>query len=237
MKLNGSVPKASVKRSFILRIGIAISLAIVAVSMYVREPADLVFAASGELAAVYRDRTVEVNIPYDQHLASGGSIEVQIIDPADKALGSVHRSVSVSRSVDSWRVSIPLSDKVAIEDLAWDRLTVSGGGVSKTVSLSEVLLAPVIKFFGQSSYAAGSKAAVRVITVQDKLGTPLRDSRLKVELVDGDSSDTVFTGRTDALGTAQIAFEIPGGTFGPRKIKVIADTLLGHVEAVESIKI
>ncbi|HUK91877.1 MAG TPA: MG2 domain-containing protein [Blastocatellia bacterium] len=237
MRTKKDVLKKGLSRATIFRIAIAISLALVAVSIFVREPGDQVFAASGELAAAYRGGVVEVNIPYDEHMASSGAIDVQIVDPADKSLGSVSRSVSATRVVDSWRVSIPISGNVPIEDLAWDRLTISAGGVSKTISLSEILLTPVIKFFGQTSYAAGSTAAVRVVTVQDKSGTPLRDSRLKIDLVNGKQVNTVFTGRTDALGTAQIGFQIPAGDFGGRQIHITADTPLGHVEALEGIKI
>jgi uncharacterized protein YfaS (alpha-2-macroglobulin family) len=237
MRLKGHVLNKTTRRRNALRMGGLCGLALVAGLMYFRGPVDPVFAASGELAAVYRGDAVEVNVPYDEQMARGGGLDIEIFDAQDKAIGGTHRTVSTSKAVEAWRISVPIPGAVALEDLAWDRLKITGGGISRTVSLSEVLLMPMIKVFGQRSYAAGSTAAVRIITTQSKSGTPLRDSRLKVELVDGASSDTLFTGRTDSLGTAQIAFHVPADGFGARELRVSADTPLGRVEAKEPINI
>jgi hypothetical protein len=236
MRLKGFVPRSKSMRNMSLRVGLVVATVAAAFFSYIRGPVSGVFAASGELAAVYRGGGVEVNVPYDDQIAHSGALTVEILDPEDKAIGSVHRFVSAGRATQSWRVSVPVG-AVATEDLAWDRLKISGGGVTKIVSLSEALLLPVVRIFAQHSYAAGSPAAIRVITAASKDGSPLRDSRVKVELVDGDNADTLFTGRTDVLGTAEVSFRLPEDSYGPRQFRVSADTALGRVVAAESIQL
>jgi uncharacterized protein YfaS (alpha-2-macroglobulin family) len=237
MRSKGFVPRPKSMRNISLRVGIIVATVAVAFFSYTRGPVSGVFAASGELAAVYRGGAVEVNVPYDDQIAHSGALTVEILDPEDKPICSVHRFVSAGRATQSWRVSVPVEGSIAIEDLAWDRLKVSGGGVTRIVSLSEALVLPVVRIFAQHSYAAGSPAAIRVITAASKDGSPLRDSRLKVELVDGDNADTLFTGRTDSLGTAQISFRLPEDSYGSRQFRVSADTALGRVVAAESIQL
>src|ERR1041384_333417 len=172
-------------------------------------PQDRVFADDGELAAVYRNGSFEVVVPNNQGVTSN------------------HAS----------KVTIPLDRSVALEDLAWDRLKVNAGDSSRIVSISEILRVPTVRIFAQRAYAAGSTASVRIITADSKAGNPLRDSRVKLELLDGDHSTTLFTGRTDSMGTAQIAFALPAVSFGSRQLRVTADTLLGSVTANQPIQL
>ena len=124
---------------------------------------------------------------------------------------------------------MPLDNSLKIEDIAWDRLKVRAGDSSKIVSISEILRVPVVRIFAQRAYAAGSPASVRIITADSKSGNPLRDTRVKLELMNGDAATTLFTGRTDGFGTAQIAFTLPADNFGSRQLRVTADTALGTV--------
>ncbi|HEV8483043.1 MAG TPA: MG2 domain-containing protein, partial [Blastocatellia bacterium] len=196
-----------------------------------------VLAADNELAAIYRNSSLEVSIPYNAELTRSGSFTLEIVDPGDSVIAQQHKPVSTSRDSGPWRATISLDKKVALEDLAWDRLKISAGEESTIVSLSEILHLPVVKIFAQSSYAAGSAASARIITVDSKSTNPLRGSLLKVELIDGEHSSTLFTGRTDAFGTAQVAFTIPAGIYGGRQLRVSAETSLGSVVANQPIQI
>src|SRR5262249_35634285 len=142
-----------------------------------------------------------------------------------------------SGSTQSWRISIPLDRTLRLEDLAWDRLRINDGDDSRTVSISEILRVPVVRFLGQRSYEAGSTASARVITVDSKSSSPLRGSAIKLELVDETGSTTLFTGRTDSFGTAQVSFSMPSGAFGSRQLRVTADTVLGTVIANQPIQL
>src|SRR6185369_6520933 len=132
-------------------------------------PHNEVFADDSELAAVYRNGALELNIPLESSPVNGGALSVEILDPGDKLVAKAVRSLSSSdkRSV---RVSIPLEKTLAIEDVAWDRLKLNVGDSSKTVSISEILHVPVVPIFSQRAYAAGAPSSIRVITADSKSG-------------------------------------------------------------------
>jgi len=199
-------------------------------------PRNNVFADDGELAAVFRNGSLEVNVPAEPTATNGRTLNLEILDPNDKLVAKAARSVSPSDK-RAMRVIVPLDASVAVEDLAWDRLKINIGDSSRIVSISEILRVPVVRIFAQRSYAAGSPAAVRIITADSKAGNPLRDSRVKLELVNGDRATTLFAGRTDSFGTAQIAFGMPADSYGARQLRVTADTSLGTVTANQPIQL
>ena len=217
------------KRNSVILMLIAIATLLAAIA-----PQDGVFADDSELAAVYRNGSLEVVVPNNEGVASNQALSLEIIDPNDKLIAKAVRYASSDRAS---RITVPLDRSVALEDLAWDRLKINAGNSSKIVSLSEILRVPVVRIFAQRAYAAGSTASVRIITADSKAGNPLRDSRVKLELVDGDRSTTLFTGRTDSLGTAQVAFGLPSESYGSRQLRVTADTLLGSVTANQPIQL
>lgn len=213
---------------------IVLSCVAIATMLLTVAPRDEVFADDNELAAIYRNGALEVIVPNHEGLTSNKSFNLEILDPNDKLVAKAVRYASSERAS---RVTLPLDRSVALEDLAWDRLKINAGDSSKIVSLSEILRVPVVRIFAQRAYAAGSTASVRIITADSKAGNPLRDSRVKIELVDGDRSTTLFTGRTDSLGTAQVAFGMPAGSYGSRQLRVSADTVLGSVTANQPIQL
>lgn len=217
------------KRNSVILMLVAIATLFAAIA-----PQDGVFADDNELAAVYRDGSLEVVVPNNEGLASNRAFSLEIIDPNDKLIAKAVRYASSERAS---RVTLPLDRSVKLEDLAWDRLKINAGNSSKIVSLSEILRVPVVRIFAQRAYAAGSTASVRIITADSKAGNALRDSRVKIELVEGDRATTLFTGRTDSLGTAQVAFSLPAGSYGSRQLRVTADTLLGSVTANQPIQL
>ncbi|HSB08778.1 MAG TPA: MG2 domain-containing protein [Blastocatellia bacterium] len=198
-------------------------------------PQDEVFADDGELAAVYRNGSLEVIVPHDNSLAGNNVLSLEIVDPNDKLVAKAVRYVS--QDGRSSRVTVPLDESLALGDLAWDRLRVRTGDSEKIVSISEILRLPVVRVFAQRAYAAGSTASVRIIAADSKSGSPLRNSRVTLELVNGDRATTLFAGRTDSLGTAQVAFALPADNFGSRQLRVTADTALGTVTANQPIQL
>jgi len=213
-------------------------IACVAIAIFVVSftPSNEVFADDNELAAIYRNGSLEVNVPSEPTAANSRTLSIEIVDPNDKLVARAIRPISPSDN-RALRVTIPLDKSLALEDLAWDRMKIIAGESSKIVSLSEILRLPVVRIFAQRSYAADSPASVRVITVDSKAGNPLRDSRVKLELMNGDRAVTLFTGRTDAFGTAQIAFTLPADSYGSRQLRVTADTTIGNVTANQPIQL
>ena len=198
-------------------------------------PRNEVFADDNELAAVYRNGSLEVNVPGEPTTANNRTLSIEILDPEDKLVARAVRPASSDNRAS--RVTIPLDKGVALEDLAWDRLKIQIGESSKIVSLSEILRLPVVRILAQRAYAAGAPASVRIITVDSRGGNPLRDSRVRLELVNGDSATTLFAGRTDSFGTAHVAFDMPAETFGSRQLRVTADTSIGAVTANQPIQL
>src|SRR5262244_1674197 len=148
-------------------------IACVAIAIFVVSftPSNEVFADDNELAAIYRNGSLEVNVPSEPTAANSRTLSIEIVDPNDKLVARAIRPISPSDN-RALRVTIPLDKSLALEDLAWDRMKIIAGESSKIVSLSEILRLPVVRIFAQRSYAAGSPASVRVITVDSKAGNP-----------------------------------------------------------------
>jgi uncharacterized protein YfaS (alpha-2-macroglobulin family) len=218
-------------RTALVLICVAIATLLLSIS-----PRNEVFADENELAAVYRNGSLEINVPAEPSTANNSTLSLEILDPNDKLVARALRSVS-SSDKRSLKVTVPLDKSVALEDLAWDRLRINIGDSSKIVSLSEILRVPVVRIFAQRAYAAGSPASVRIITVDSRDGSPIRDSRVKLELLNGDHATLLFGGRTDSFGTAQVAFTLPAENFGARQLRVTADTILGTVTANQPIQL
>ena len=198
-------------------------------------PSNEVFADDNELAAVYRSGSLEVNVPSEPTAANNRTLSIEILDPNDKLVAKAVRFASQDNRAS--RITIPLDKSLGLEDLAWNRLKINIGDSSKTVSLSEILRVPVVRIFAQRAYAAGSPASVRIITVDSRNGDPLRDSRVKLEIVNGDNATTLFSGRTDSFGTAQVSFSMPADSYGSRQLRVSADTSIGAVTANQPIQL
>ncbi len=197
-----------------------------------------VLAAGTELAAVYRDGTLYINVPYDERNARPHTLRVELLDAADKPIAQQAITGAPARGANGWHVALPIDKNIALADLVWHRLRVGSGDEASIVSLSEILRLPVVRVFAQRTYAAGSRASVRVIAIEAKTGAPLADSHIKLELVNADAATTtLFAGRTDALGTAQVEFMLPAASYGARQLRVTADTSLGTVTAEQPIQI
>ena len=76
-------------------------------------PRDEVFADDNELAAVYRNGSLEVNVPFDQGAAQSRALSLEILDPNDKLVARVVRSLSPSDNRPS-KVTIALDKSLAI---------------------------------------------------------------------------------------------------------------------------
>jgi uncharacterized protein YfaS (alpha-2-macroglobulin family) len=205
--------------------------------LYTSAPRDTVFASGDRLGATYLDGTLRVSVPYDETVARSRTLRVEILAPDDKLVAEATKAVAPSRESEPWDVSFNVDKSIPLEDLVWHRLRIGTGSAARIVSLSEILHLPVVRFLAQRTYAAGSRASVRVVAVDSKTGAPLRDSRIKLDLVNGEAATALFDGSSDALGTAQVEFTLPAASFGSRSLRVTADTPLGSVTAGQPVQI
>lgn len=220
-----------------LRAALPFLAAALAAFVYTAAPADRAFASGESLGATYLDGTLRVSIPYDEAVAHSHTLHAEIIAPDDKPIAEVKRAVSPAREPGSWEVSFAVDKKIPLEDIVWHRLRIGTGPAARVVSLSEILHLPVVRLLAQRAYAAGSRASVRVVAVDSKTGEPLRDSRIKLDLVNGEAATALFEGKTQALGTAQVEFTLPAASFGSRVLRVTAETPLGPVTASQPVQI
>ena len=211
--------------------------AALAALIYTAAPRDKVFASGDRLGAIYLNGALRVSVPYDETVARSHTLRVEVLAPDDKPVAEATKVVAPSREAEPWEVSFNVDKNIPLEDLVWHRLRIGTGPAAKIVSLSEILRLPVVRLLAQRAYAAGSRASARVIAVDSKTGAPLRDSRVKLDLVNGDAATPLFDGRTEALGTAQVEFTLPAASYGPRALRVTAETPLGSVTASQPIQI
>jgi uncharacterized protein YfaS (alpha-2-macroglobulin family) len=216
-----------------------LSLLVVALAalLYTSVPRDTVFASGDRLGATYLDGALRVSVPYDETVARSRTLRVEILAPDDKLVAEATKAVAPSREAEPWEVSFNVDKSIPLEDLVWHRLRIGTGSTARIVSLSEILHLPVVRLLAQHAYAAGSRASVRVVAVDSKSGAPLRDSRIKLDLINGEAATALFDGSTDALGTAQVEFTLPAASFGSRSLRVTAETPLGSVTAGQPVQI
>src|ERR1700675_1716342 len=112
-------------RSALVVICVAIATLLVTVA-----PRNEVFADDNELAAVYRNGSLEVNVPNEPSAANNRTLSVEVLDPNDKLVWKGVRSAPPSGN-RALRVTVPLDKSVALEDLAWDRLKINIGDSSR----------------------------------------------------------------------------------------------------------
>ena len=173
--------------------------------------------------ATYRDGTLRLSVPYDDAIARTRTFGAEV-PPDDKPGAAVSKTVAPSRDARPWEVSLEVGKDLALEDLLWHRVKIGAGEAARVVSLSEILRLPVVRILAQRSYAAGSRASLRVIAADSKTGDPLRDSRVKLELVNGDSASTLFEGRLTRSAPPKFSFTLrprasaaQPESFGPRR--------------------
>lgn len=215
------------------RAGLTLIVFAIAALFYTAPPRSSVAAAGDTISATYRDGTLRVRIPYDESVARTRNLRVEVLSPDDKLIAETTKPVASTSEKGPWNVSVSLSPKMPVEDLVWHRARIG----TKVVSLSEILRLPVVRVMAQRAYAAGSHASLRVVAAESKSGEPLRDSRIKLELINGETAVGLFEGKTGALGTTEVAFTVPPASFGPRTLRVTADTPLGLVTANQPVQI
>src|SRR5215471_6495356 len=109
-------------------------------------PSNEVFADDNELAAVYRNGSLELNVPSEPTAANNRTLSIEIIDPNDKLVARAVRPLSTAEN-RALKVTVPLDKSLGLEDLAWDRVKIIAGESSKIVSVSEILRLPVVRIF------------------------------------------------------------------------------------------
>lgn len=88
---------------------------------------------------------------------------------------------------------------------------------------------------GQSALAPGTQAALRVVINNAEDNQPVANANVAVQLRQAGLAKTVFSGRTDATGTAPVQFQVPADWQGDAELAVAAKSELGQDEVVAPI--
>jgi len=203
-------------------------------------------AAGGDSAgATYSHGIVHITIPYRAPHNGAGQLTVEILDPEDNALGRSERRVQVDAGKGWWREDLKLTPAVALDDLVWHRLRYrfaysdeKDAAIEGTLSISEVLLQPVVHILGQTAYLAGGEAAVRVIVTDSQDAVIAGPSTVRIELLAPDrKAGTLFTGRLNRRGTAEAQFRLPAGMVGEFQLRYVVDTPIGSTELTQPVRL
>lgn len=201
--------------------------------------------AAGKPSVTLAGTKLLVAIPYQLQRAGSGRLQMELLDPEDHLLGHAEETVIAEDGKGRWRAELQLEKPLPVEDLVWQRLRYrfsfageKSRAIDEIASVSEILRRPVLHLFAQSSYLAGSQAAVRLI-VTDTDNEPIAGAGdVHVELVQPDNvARSLFSGRIDKRGTAEAELQFPQGMTGSFNLHMVAETSIGTAEYTQPVKL
>lgn len=104
------------------------------------------------------------------------------------------------------------------------RLPVSGGAQQTLV-------------LGQDTLAPGSQAALRVVVNNSADNQPIANAKVDVQMRQAGLARTIFSGQTDATGSAPVQFQVPADWEGGAELVVATESDLGQDEVVAPIRL
>ena len=88
---------------------------------------------------------------------------------------------------------------------------------------------------GQNTLAPGSQAALRVVVRNSESNQPISNANVAVQLRQAGLAKTVYSGSTDATGSAPVEFAVPADWQGPGELVVNTESELGQDQVVAPI--
>src|SRR6516164_4606406 len=193
---------------------------------------------SGQVSATYVHGVLDVMVPFSAQRTGAGDLTVEVLDPEDRVVGGVNKPVYVRAGRGLPQEAIALHDGLPADDLIWHRLRYRfayadelSAALEGIVSISQVLLHPVVHVLDQRKYASGGAAAVRLIATETDNETPIKSGSLQIELQrQGQKPQTLYAGRLNERGTTRAEFLFPAGLGGTVGLRYLVDTPLGTAE-------
>ncbi|MFZ2486610.1 MAG: alpha-2-macroglobulin family protein [Anaerolineae bacterium] len=90
---------------------------------------------------------------------------------------------------------------------------------------------------GQNTFAPGSPAALRVVVNDASNNLPIANANIAVEMRQAGLAKMVYSGQTDANGTAPVQFDVPADWEGDAELVVATDSALGQDEVVTPVQL
>lgn len=177
---------------------------------------------------------VDISFSKKSWVSLSGDITAELIDANDNVLLSSEKSIRFFRRTISTRFEFETDREGA--DLLANRLRFTFRSKKKEqvhiVSLSQLIDKLELMVLGQNSLLAGSRASMRIVTLNYRGRAPIKNASVKVLLKSKGMNKRLFAGRTDRNGSIDAAFEIPDLDEESATIAITAETDIG-TETVE----
>jgi uncharacterized protein YfaS (alpha-2-macroglobulin family) len=202
-------------------------------------------AHSQLVTATYAHNRLALAIPYHATRAGSGILLAELLDPEDKVLGRAEQEARTAEGDGEWRLQLASANTLPFDDLVWERVryqfVYSGEkapAFEQIRSVSEILRRPVIHILGESTYLAGSQAAIRILVNDSENRVPDGESAIHIELlVPGQQPRTLFAGRVNRRGTVDAQFRFPAGIAGNYQLHYLAETPIGAAEFTQPVRL
>ncbi|HTC94057.1 MAG TPA: MG2 domain-containing protein [Terriglobales bacterium] len=222
-------------------IGLFVTAAVVMVASFQSAEA----ANEEPAAATYSHGTLYVTIPYKAGHTGAGQLTLEVLDPEDKAEGSIKRRVDVAEGSGRWQEEIRLEKPLDLEDLVWHRVHYrfeysdsKDAPLEGIESISQILRTPVVHILGQQSYLSGGEAAIRVIVTDSKNELIPGHGSVRIELITPDTKPGVlFMGKLNQRGTTEAQFDFPSDMVGNYQLHYVVDTPIGSSEFTQPVRL
>jgi MG2 domain/Alpha-2-macroglobulin bait region domain/Macroglobulin domain MG3 len=196
------------------------------------------------IAATWAHNRLALDISHPSLHAGTGTLTAELLDPEDEVLTHAEQD-NTSGGMGTWNLSLAPAAPLAFDDLVWERVRVrfvySGEttpAFEQTRSVSEILRRPVVHILGQSSYLAGSRAAIRVL-IADTNNRPIAgESSLRIELLaPNQPAQALFAGRVNRRGAVDAQLGFPAALTGGAQLHFVAETPIGSAEFTQPIRL
>ncbi|MCK4233117.1 type II secretion system protein GspG [candidate division WOR-3 bacterium] len=178
--------------------------------------------------------TVDVSFSKKMWTSLSGEITAEIIDVNDNVLLSEKKDIRFFRRSITTRFIFKTD--ISCEELFVYRLRVNfESKKSKTThmfAISQLMDKLELIVLGQNSLLSGSKASIRIITLNYRERKPIRNAFVKVTLKGDKTEKRIFKGRTNKNGSIDAIFTIPEVEDENLRMEILAETSIGK-EKVE----
>jgi hypothetical protein len=202
-------------------------------------------ASEPSASATYSHRVLNLTLPYQAGHTGSGRLNVEVLDPEDRVLGTAERSVVLAEGKGAWREQVKIDTPLAVDDLVWHRVHYrfeydddKSAKIEGIESISQILRTPVIHILGQQSYLTGGPAAVRVIVTDSTNEVIAGPGSVQIELLGpGEKSQILFKGRANSRGTMEAQFRFPAGLVGSYQLRYRVVTPIGSTEFAQAVRL
>ncbi len=167
------------------------------------------------------------------------TVAIALVDPNDEVLDRSERKVTLQPGENRVEFSplhpftpspLPLKVRAYLANEARP--------ISDTAPLSALLGNLAVRLLGQSEYVAGTKASVRLVSLNERTGEPIRSAGVKLILNPAGEvpAKPVAEGITDNSGCAFVQFDLPNQR-GKAELTATVQSLVGEANLKQTITI